>query len=181
MQIDEQRSPPVPGASHQYRALAHLRERWTPVSPSGSARGRREHDRERIGTRPRLGFQRAGRCTGMHRAGDAGVEHTGHATNSGGTPLRRGNGPDVEDASADDRGSPQERTWTSVTRRGRWMRFMRSSSKKSAARRWVDGHLGASSPRAPLSALFTLFAPRSAAVGAPQEVRAGNAAHSRRA
>jgi hypothetical protein len=42
------------------------------------------------------------------------------------------------------------------------MRFMRSSSKKSAARRWVDGHLGASSPRAPLSALFTLFAARSA-------------------
>ena len=98
------------------------------------------------------------RASDADDADDAGVEHTGHATNSGGTPLRRGNGPDVEDASADDRGSPQERTWTSVTRRGRWMRFVRSSSKKSAARRWVDGHLGASSPRAPLSALFTLFA-----------------------
>ena len=45
------------------------------------------------------------------------------------------------------------------------MRFVRSSSKKSAARRWVDGHLGASSPRTPLSALFTLFAASSIIAG----------------
>jgi hypothetical protein len=35
-------------------------------------------------------------------------------------------------------------------------------------------------PRAPLSALFTLFAARSAAVAVPQEVSTGGAAHSGR-
>jgi hypothetical protein len=51
----------------------------------------------------------------MHRPADPGVEHIARATNPGGTPFRRGIGADVEDASAHDRGSRQERTWRSVT------------------------------------------------------------------
>jgi hypothetical protein len=35
--------------------------------------------------------------------------------NSGGTPLRRGIGADLEDAPADDRVSPREMMWTSAT------------------------------------------------------------------